>query len=112
MYVVNGRTKQNMPHYYRFYEDFIENEERLTIKRAVANLKIPYLIIHGEKDTSVSISEAKKLHIWNPNSTLKTIENADHVFNTKHPWEEKKLSQQLLEAIETICMWSISESNR
>ncbi|WP_338062087.1 hypothetical protein [Wocania ichthyoenteri] len=46
-YVLNGRTKQQMPHYFQFYKDFIANENRLTIKRAVSNLKIPYLIIHG-----------------------------------------------------------------
>ncbi|WP_435048805.1 alpha/beta hydrolase family protein [Formosa sp. S-31] len=33
-YVINGRTKQKMPHYYQFYEDFIENQERLNIERA------------------------------------------------------------------------------
>ncbi len=31
-YVVNGRTKQQMPHYYQFYTDFKANEERLNIK--------------------------------------------------------------------------------
>ena len=111
-YVVNGRTKQNMPHYFQFFEDFKRNEERLTIKRAASILKIPHLIIHGDADTSVSINEAHNLHKWNPNSTLKIIEKADHVFNSRHPWEEKKLPQQLLEVIETICKWSISESNR
>lgn len=111
-YVKNGRTKQNMPHFYQFYKDFKQNEKRLTIKRAASNLKIPHLIIHGDADTSVSIDEAHNLHKWNPNSTLKIIEKADHVFNSRHPWEEKKLPQQLLEVIETICKWSISESNR
>ena len=33
-YVLNGRTKQRMPHYYQFYEDFIKNRARLTIKGA------------------------------------------------------------------------------
>ena len=35
MFVENGRTKQQMPHYFQFFEDFIKNENRLTIKRAV-----------------------------------------------------------------------------
>ena len=26
-YIVNGRTKQNMPHFYQFYEDFKKNED-------------------------------------------------------------------------------------
>lgn len=111
-YVLNGRTKQQMPHFYQFYEDFEKNEERLTIKRAVENLQIPHLIIHGDTDTSVSIEEAFNLHQWNPKSTLNIIKCADHVFNCKQPWMEKNMPPQLLEVIEAISKWSISESNR
>ena len=101
-YVLNGRTKQQMPHFYQFYEDFKANENRLTIKRAVSNLKIPYLIIHGDADTSVLIDEAHQLHKWNGKSKLEIIENADHVFNTKHPWIEKTISKELKAAIKLI----------
>ncbi len=99
-YVENGRTKQQMPHYYEFYEDFIKQEKRLTIKRAGSNLKIPHLIIHGNRDTSVVMEEANSLHQWNPNSSLKIIENANHVFEASHPWEKDYLPKQLLEAID------------
>lgn len=94
-YVLNGRTKQQMPHFYQFYEDFIKNKERLNIKKATKNLQIPHLIIHGNKDTSVLIDEAKKLQKWNPKSEFKIIENADHVFNVFHPWKEKTVSKEL-----------------
>ncbi|WP_139957364.1 alpha/beta hydrolase family protein [Flavicella sediminum] len=87
-YVENARTKQQMPHYFQFYTNFIENEERLTLYKAAANIKIPHLIIHGSKDTSVEFKEAENLHKWNPNSELFVIENADHGFGSKHPWEE------------------------
>ncbi|MCF6294716.1 MAG: alpha/beta fold hydrolase [Flavobacteriaceae bacterium] len=99
-FVENGRTKQQMPHYFQFYQDFIANENRLTIKRAVSNLKIPHLIIHGSDDTSVSVEEAKTLHKWNPNSKLKIIEGANHVFGTSHPWEKDNLSEELQKAID------------
>ena len=98
-YVLNGRTKQQMPHYYQFYEDFIANEERLTIKRAVSNLKIPHLIIHGNEDTSVSVEEAKNLYQWNPSSKLEIIEKANHVFGASHPWNNDFLPNQLQEVI-------------
>ena len=62
MFVENGRTKQQMPHYFQYFENFIAHENRLTIQRAVSNLKIPHLIIHGSDDTSVSVEEAKALH--------------------------------------------------
>jgi len=101
-YVVNGRTKQNMPHFFQFFEDFENNKERLNIKRAASNLKIPHLIIHGSNDTSVSIDEAKNLHHWNPKSELKIIEDADHVFNSKHPWDKKEMPLQLNQVIKAI----------
>jgi pimeloyl-ACP methyl ester carboxylesterase len=102
-YVVNGRTKQQMPHFYQFYEDFKANEERLNIQKAVEKIEIPQLVIHGDKDTSVSVDEAHKIHSWNPNSILEIIENADHVFNVSHPWEKEKVSKEL-EEVTTICI--------
>lgn len=101
-YVINGRTKQQMPHYYQFYEDFVANKGRLNIKAAAKKLTIPQLIIHGDNDTSINIEEAQKLHQWNPNSILRIIENADHVFNTKHPWESDKLSPELKSVVKLI----------
>lgn len=101
-YVVNGRTKQNMPHFYQFYEDFKQNEARLNIQKAAENLTIPHLIIHGDKDTSVLIDEAENLKKWNANSEYQIIKNADHVFNVSHPWEKEVLSKELEETID-IC---------
>ena len=101
-YVANGRTKQQMPHFYQFYEDFKQNEDRLNIKRAVKNLKIPHLIIHGDNDTSILVKEALIQHEWNLNSQLEIIENANHVFNTSHPWEEGKLSKELEKLISKV----------
>ncbi len=99
-YVLNGRTKQQMPHYFQFYENFIENKQRLHIKSAVNNLKIPYLIIHGTDDTSVSIKEAENLHLWNPKSELNTIKDANHTFGSSHPWKEKNLPNHLRQVLE------------
>jgi pimeloyl-ACP methyl ester carboxylesterase len=94
-YVKNGRTHQEMPHFYQFYEDFDKNENRLTIARAVEKLQISHLIIHGDNDTSVSINEAISQHKWNPKSQLEIIKGANHVFGTSHPWKESKLSNEL-----------------
>ncbi|WP_026776215.1 S9 family peptidase [Polaribacter sp. Hel_I_88] len=102
-YVVNGRTKQQMPHFYQFYEDFKANEQRLNIQKAVEQIQIPQLVIHGDKDTSVAIVEGHKIHSWNAESALKIIENADHVFNVSHPWEKENVSKELKEVIE-ICI--------
>ena len=102
-YVLNGRTKQQMPHYYQFYEDFKANENRLNIQKATENIKIPQLIIHGDADQSVFISEAENLKRWNPEAEYQIIEGADHVFNTSHPWDKKEMSTELKKAVD-ICI--------
>ncbi len=102
-YVINGRTKQQMPHFYQFYEDFKQNEVRLNIEKATENLSIPLLIIHGDADTSVSINEAKNLQQWNSKASFKIIAKADHVFNVSHPWEKDFLSKELKE-VTNVCI--------
>lgn len=102
-YIVNGRTNQNMPHYIQFYEDFKANEERLNIQKAVENLQIPQLIIHGDKDDAVFINEAENLKKWNPKSEYQIIENANHVFNVFHPWEKDFLSKEM-ENVVNLCL--------
>lgn len=109
-YVLNGRTKQQMPHYFQFYTNFIENENRLTIKRAIENLKAPLLIIHGNADSSISVKEAKELHLWNAKSQLEIIDGANHVFGAHHPWTEDHLPKHLESAIGKIILF-IGENN-
>ncbi|MEP1487940.1 MAG: alpha/beta fold hydrolase [Algibacter sp.] len=101
-YVQNGRTKQQMPHYFQFYKNFVLNEDRLTISRAVKQLKTPHLIIHGDADTSVTIEEAYEQHQWNPNSKLVIIKDANHVFGVSHPWGKEMLSIHLEEVIKEV----------
>ncbi|WP_420571084.1 alpha/beta hydrolase family protein [Kordia sp.] len=100
-HVINGRTKQEMPHFYQFFEDFQANAERLDIQRATKKLQIPHLIIHGTTDPAVPVEEAQKLHQWNPNSKLHLIENADHVFSARHPWNKTELPKDLAIAANT-----------
>ena len=94
-FVMNGRTKQQMPHYYQFYENFMANELRLTIRTAVEKLTVPYLIIHGDSDTSVDLKEGLLLHAWQPKSQLIVLEGANHVFGSRHPWISNELSSCL-----------------
>lgn len=94
-YVLNGRTKQEMPHYYQFYEDFENHIHRFDVERATEMAKAYVLIIHGTHDESVSVTNAEHLHILNPNSELFLVENADHTFGSKEPWTEKELPENL-----------------
>ncbi len=107
-YVLNGRTKQNLPHNFQFYEDFKANEERLNIENAVKTLHIPHLIIHAKNDPSVKYSEAEDLHSWNSEAILFPIEQSDHVFGASHPWADNNLPKPLKEVVQqTIAFISI-----
>jgi alpha/beta superfamily hydrolase len=62
------------------------------------NLSIPQLIIHGSNDLTVSLNEAISLHKWNVVSKLEIIDEADHVFGSRHIWTEKTLPKNLQQA--------------
>jgi len=86
IYIHNGRTNQEMPMKYKIVEDYYAHDDRYNIKRAVENLSIPALHIHGNEDPTVNIDEAHDLASWNSKSVLHVIEEADHVFGGKHPF--------------------------
>lgn len=94
-YALNGRTKQEMPHYYQFYEDYEKDIHRFDVERATEMAKAHMLIIHGTRDEAVDVKQAEHLHILHPNSELFLIENANHTFGAKEPWEEDKLPEDL-----------------
>lgn len=93
-YVKNGRTHQNLPQYFSLYEDFIKHESALNIQRSIQNLRMPISIHHGNKDTSVPISEGESIANW-ANVTLQVIPGADHVFGAAHPWLSSELPPEL-----------------
>lgn len=99
-YVLNGRTKQMMPHNFQFYLDYKANEKRLNIESAAKKLTIPFLIIHAKDDPSVSFSEAEALHKFNSKSDLIAVETTNHVFGASHPWEKKTLPDALKAVVE------------
>lgn len=98
-YIENTRTKQQLPHYYQFYEDFITNKERFSIQRAAEALSKPFLIIQGDEDRSVVLAEAQALNRWNSNSELIIISGANHVFGGSHPWQKCKMPTDLEKAV-------------
>ena len=94
MYVENGRTKQQMPHYYSFYEDFTDHKTELNIKTACERLSKPFLQIHGDMDLAVSISEGINISRWT-DTQIEIIKGAGHTFQTSHPWHEDELPEDM-----------------
>lgn len=90
-YNYNSRTKQQMPHYIQFLEDFKKNKERFSVQNAMANFKGKTLIVHGLEDEAVPFSSAENLHSFAKNSQLKLVEKANHTFGAKEPWLDYKL---------------------
>jgi len=94
-YVLNGRTKQQMPHQFQFFENFQQNQNRLNIERSAKKIDVPFLIIHAKGDPSVKFHEAESLHSWNSKSELLKIEDSNHVFDASHPWKSDELPETL-----------------
>ena len=84
-----------MPLYYQFYQDCRKNKVRFDIENAVRNINIPQLIVHGDNDPTVDVSDANDLHSWNKLSELYILKDADHVFGASHPFDSDILPTQL-----------------
>lgn len=100
-FVKNSRTNQDLPHNFSQYIDFLENKDNLSIQKACGELKKPLLIIHGEKDESVSITEGHDLSQWT-NTGLKVIQEASHTFGGAHPYNTQVLPAHLQECCNQI----------
>ena len=100
VYIYNGRTKQNMPMYFQFYENCIKFAKRLNIQNAVSKMSIPHLLVHGNDDPTVLLSEAVNIKSWNPKIHLHVIDGANHVLGGFHPYDLEKFPKDLQEAID------------
>ncbi|MGE0569160.1 MAG: alpha/beta hydrolase family protein, partial [Bacteroidia bacterium] len=100
VFTLNGRTKQQMPLYYQFYETIQQNKQRLDIIANSGTLKIPYTIIHGKKDDAVNYSEAEQLKKCFPHAKLISFENGNHTFGAKHPFDENNIEQDTIDLID------------
>ena len=65
----------------------------LDVKAAAAQINVPWLILHGSNDTTVPVSDAEALHQTNAMSQLTVIQNGDHTFGGRHPWESSDLPE-------------------
>lgn len=99
VHIYNGRTKQQMPLDYQFVENFEENKELLNIEKAVKNITIPHLIIHGKLDDVVLEQEAMNLHKWNASSELFIVKDMNHALGNNQPWKEPKLPKDMITVI-------------
>jgi pimeloyl-ACP methyl ester carboxylesterase len=87
--VLNARTGQVLP----LYTDALDDVERhaagsLDIPAAAARVTVPWLILHGAVDPTVSFAEAEQLARSAPRETARLVPVAcgGHTFGAVHPW--------------------------
>lgn len=102
-YILNSRTQQQMPIYYQFVDAFEQNKGLLSLEENLGKITCPLLIVHGENDETVPISDAHEIYDEVAHSILLEIDEANHTFQCTHPLVERKISQQFAQVVtETI----------
>ncbi len=85
--IANSRTGQRMPMAPSYLQDLELHRERLDIARAAARVRIPWLIVHGERDGSVPPDDARALFAAaGRRAELLLVEGGDHTFGASHPF--------------------------
>jgi pimeloyl-ACP methyl ester carboxylesterase len=97
IYIANTRTKQQMPLKVSLLNDINKNPGRLDVLAKAAEVKQPWLIVHGDADASVPLSQAEELQAAQPNAELLIILGCDHTFGASHPYLESTLPAPLFE---------------
>ena len=96
-YITNTRTGQQMPLKETLLDDLDRHPVLLNIAGKAAEVTQPWLIIHGDGDTGVSVNQAYQLNAAQPAAKLLIIKDADHVFNASHPYPHTTLPPALLQ---------------
>ncbi|HEU0014824.1 MAG TPA: alpha/beta hydrolase [Longimicrobium sp.] len=85
--VENARTRQMMPLGPEYWADVEAHRERLDILDAAGRVAVPWLIVHGEQDETVSVDEGRRLFDAAGSTTeLLVVEGGTHTFGSKHPY--------------------------
>ena len=86
--VTNQRTGEVLPLYTDALDELDgDTEGRFDIAAAAHRLRVPWLIVHGEADETVSVREAQQLHKANDERPeLLLVRRGSHTFGARHPW--------------------------
>ena len=95
IYTYNTRTKQNTPLKVNLLYDLEKHHKEYNILEAAARIEIPWLIIHGDEDENVLLTEAERLQEQNENARFMIIPYANHVFGASHPYSRDEMPLQL-----------------
>ncbi len=80
---VEGADGKNLRLNYSFFAD----AERLNGYAFAKNIKVPTLIVHGDRDETVPLEQSRKAAELIPDCYLEVIEGADHVYSDPKHFE-------------------------
>jgi uncharacterized protein len=104
VYIPNARTGQQMPLEPVYWRNLQLHRERLDILRAAERVAVPWLIVHGEADETVSVDDARRLHrAAGDRAELALIADAGHTFGATHPFAG--VTPELRLAVEATQRW-------
>ena len=88
--ITNARTGDVIPLGVDILREVEEHgHNRLNIAAAAAQVRAPWLIVHGSEDESVPVAEGERLSsLSGTNSELLKLEGVNHSFGGKHPLVE------------------------
>ncbi len=85
--IPNARTGQELPIGLGWLEDLEKNLSSLDLRAAAGRRAAPWLILHGDADETVPVSEAQALRSAASDPTsLEVIRGASHTFDCRHPF--------------------------
>jgi pimeloyl-ACP methyl ester carboxylesterase len=100
-FVINGRTKQQMPLYYQLVENTQKIKGLLDIQNLLKSDTRKFLFIHGSNDEAVPVSELNLVEKQS-NCKISIIEEGNHVFGASHPYLSSELPDDLENALSQI----------
>ncbi len=74
---------------------FFDDMKKYSIPETIKNMKIPMMVIHGDKDEIIPVTHGFEAKRMNPDIELKIIEGAGHMFVSK--FHRKIIAKSLLE---------------
>ena len=98
-YILNGRTKEQMPLSVGLLNDVLAHEKEYDLNVAANSINKPWLIVQGTDDPAVKTAVAENFHHSNKKSELLLIDGANHVFGASHLFTKTELPIDLQKVI-------------
>lgn len=94
-YILNGRTKQQMPLSVDLLKDVLMHETDYNLQSVISSLNKPWLIAQGTEDPAVKVEVAEEFHRLQKVSELFILNGGNHVFGASHPYTKNELPEDL-----------------